>query len=291
MAEWYTYEGAVRIGVFGSVLVIMALFEAYLPRRELRFGRGSRWLANAGLIIIDTAILRFVMPVLAVGAALWAQQAGFGLLNMTGLWLGAQILLTVVLMDFFTYVQHFAAHKVPLFWRIHRVHHTDPDLDVTTAVRFHPLEIVLSMTYKIAIVVALGVPAWGVVVYELMVSACSLFNHANVSLPARVDAVVRRVFVTPDMHLVHHSTVQKETDTNFGSIFSFWDRLFRTYSQEPAAGKDAMIIGLEETQTAEPTRLGWLLMVPFRRFKPAPQKNTAGSEAHRGGTRSTTQPG
>ena len=260
-----SHEPALRFAAFAVVLAVMAGWEALRPRRPLAAKRLARWPNNAGLLVVDALILRLAFPLLAVGVALWAEQSGFGLFNMTSLPVWGEIVLTLLILDFAVWAQHLAMHKVPVLWRLHRVHHSDTDFDVTTAVRFHPGEIALSMLYKMALVALLGAPVAAVILFEILLNATALFNHGNVSLPGAAERIVRGLIVTPDMHRVHHSAVRAETDSNYGFNLSVWDRLFRTYRAEPAAGHDGMTIGLDQFRAAGETRLDRLLWQPFRR--------------------------
>ncbi|WP_093810487.1 sterol desaturase family protein [Stappia sp. ES.058] len=243
----------------------MAVFELALPRRELTLGRGWRWVTNLAIVATDTAVLRVVFPMAAVGIALWAGEEGIGLFAWLGVpfWLAAT--LGFVLLDFAVWAEHWASHKIPLLWRIHKMHHADRDIDVTTALRFHPLEILISMAWKAAVVVAFGIPAVAVLVFEVVLNGAAMFNHANVKLPVWLDRVLRMLIVTPDMHRVHHSIIRQETDSNYGFNLSVWDRLFRTYVDQPRKGHAGMTIGLAEYQTPEPAGYLWSLALPFRR--------------------------
>lgn len=261
-------EGQARFAAFAGVLLAMALAEALLPRRERERPRTGRWVTNLGIVVIDGLAVRLVFPVAAIGVAMIAAERGWGLFNVTN-WPGwLEGLIAFVLLDLAIYGQHVAAHKVPVLWRLHRVHHADPEFDTTTGIRFHPVEIVLSMVWKMAVVLVLGAPALAVFFFEVVLNATSLFNHANLKLPAWLDRVLRAVIVTPDMHRVHHSQIYRETDSNYGFNFSFWDRLFRTYRPQPEAGHEAMKIGLGDYPGEAPTRLWYALMIPFRGPRP-----------------------
>lgn len=257
-------EVALRLGIFAGIFACMALFEVLAPRRPLRYGRSRRWLTNLGIVVVDSLVLRVVFPMAAVGAAVWADFHGYGLFPALGVPVVMAGIISFVLLDFAVWLEHVASHKIPLLWRIHRMHHADPDIDLTTALRFHPLEILLSMVWKAGLVVALGAPAVAVLAFEAVLNGGAMFNHSNVRLPARLDAWLRRVIVTPDMHRVHHSVIQRETDSNYGFNFAFWDRLFGSYVPQPARGHDGMTIGLNEYQNAAPTGIVWSLLLPFR---------------------------
>lgn len=260
-------EALLRLTVFLVLFVLFAGLEALIPRRRPNQPRPRRWFTNLSLVILDTVALRvlaFVLPLLAAGAALDAGRMGWGLFNQLNWPLWAEGLLSILFFDFAIWMQHLITHKVPLFWRFHRVHHADRDLDVTTALRFHPVEILASMGLKIGLVYALGPQAVAVVLFEVILNGTALFNHSNLRLPLWLDRVVRLVLVTPDMHRVHHSVLRSEHDSNYGFALSVWDRIFGTYVAQPKAGHDAMQVGLE-WQDEKPSKLGWALMLPFRR--------------------------
>ncbi|GGE92962.1 fatty acid hydroxylase [Stappia taiwanensis] len=261
-------EATIRLLIFLGILLGMAAFEVLAPRRALRFGRQKRWVTNLAIVATDTLFLRVVFPAAAVGVAMWAAASGYGLFALLNapVWLAA--VLGFVLLDFAVWFEHWASHKIPLLWRIHKMHHADPDFDVTTALRFHPLEIIVSMLWKALIVVAFGIPVTAVLVFEVVLNGAAMFNHANVRLPAWLDRALRLVIVTPDMHRVHHSVVVRETDSNYGFNLSLWDRLFRTYTPQPEAGHDGMTIGLAEYQSDAPTGFAWCLALPFRKAVP-----------------------
>lgn len=259
------YESAVRLIIFVAVFVIMACAEAWLPRRRRIMDRTSRWLTNGALVIIDTIAVRVFVPVLAVGAANVASTGGWGAFALLGLPYWAEVVLAVIVLDLIIYVQHVVTHKVPMLWALHKVHHADRDFDVTTGVRFHPVEILLSMMLKVACIFALGLPALGVFLFEVLLNATAMFNHANLRLPKAVDRIVRLVLVTPDMHRVHHSVHNSETDSNFGFCLPFWDRLFGTYIDQPKDGHVEMTIGLAQYQDRRPVTLQWSLLAPFQR--------------------------
>lgn len=254
----------------GTFLLLFALFaglEAWAPRRMRAQSRMRRWPTNLAFTVLNTLALRalaFGLPLLAIGAALDAQTMGWGLLNRS-LWpVWLELLAAILILDLAIWAQHLVTHKVPLFWRFHRVHHADRDLDVTTGFRFHPVEILASMLVKVGLVYLLGPSALAVMVFEVLLSGTALFNHANLRLPAGVERTLRLVLVTPDMHRVHHSIYREEHDSNYGFALSLWDRIFRTYVPEPKAGHEAMTVGLE-WQDDKPARLGWALWLPFRR--------------------------
>jgi len=259
-----TTELAIRLAAFAGVFSAMALWELLAPRRPLAVGRSPRWPSNLGILVADVLAVRLLLPTAAAGVALVAAERGFGLFHVIGLpfWLAAPI--GFLALDLVIYGQHVMFHHVPWLWRLHRMHHADLDIDVTTGVRFHPVEILLSLVIKIATVALLGIPAAAVVCFEVVLNATSMFNHANASLPAWLDRVARLMLVTPDMHRVHHSVLRQETDSNFGFNLPWWDRLFGTYRAEPRAGHDGMTIGLPVFRDPGELRLDRLLTQPFR---------------------------
>ena len=260
MEAFGTSAELAAFGAIAAIFLLFALIEIAAPVRAAP--RGHRWLTNLTLFAIDTLAVRLVIPVLMVGAAALAAERGWGLLNGIALPDWAEVLLAILALDLALYVQHWATHRVPLLWRLHKVHHSDPAFDVTTAARFHPLEIVLSMLYKVAVVIALGLPVWGVFLFELVFTIATLFTHANFALPRMLEGAVRALLVTPDMHRIHHSALQRETDSNYGTLLSGWDRLFGTYTE---AAQGSLTIGLGHYQDSRPHRLGWSLLLPFRK--------------------------
>ncbi len=258
------FEGPVRLSVFAGIFILMAVLETAFPRKERTQNRSKRWVTNWSLVIIDTLALRVFVPILAVGFAGIATQKGWGLFNIwTGpIWL--ELILSIIILDMLIYAQHVASHHIPVLWRFHKVHHVDRDIDVTTGARFHPIEIVVSMAFKILCVIVLGAPAFAVFVFEVILNASAMFNHANVRLPLGVDRIVRIFLVTPDMHRIHHCVQMRETNSNFGFFLSAWDRLFKTYIAQPADGHDDMVIGLAEFQDDKPSSLWWSLLLPFK---------------------------
>jgi sterol desaturase/sphingolipid hydroxylase (fatty acid hydroxylase superfamily) len=257
-------ELVARIAAAAAVFAVMASWEVLAPRRPWSVGRWPRWPHNLGIVVIDALAVRILIPGAAVGAALVAAGNGWGLFHVAGLRLSIASLLGFLALDLAIYAQHVAFHKVPLLWRLHRMHHADLDIDVTTGLRFHPIEIVISMLIKIAVVIALGIPPVAVFAFEVVLNATSLFNHGNVSMPSWLDRAVRLIVVTPDMHRVHHSIEPRETDSNFGFNLPWWDRLFRTYRAAPRAGHDRMTIGLSTFRDPAELRLDRLLTQPFR---------------------------
>lgn len=257
-------EVTIRLGFFIGVLVTMALWEIAAPRRALTVSKAVRWANNLGLVIFNSFILRLIFPAAAVGVTVFAAEQGWGLLNYFEIAFPLAVLLSVVAMDFIIYLQHVLVHAVPALWRLHRVHHADLDFDVTTGARFHTIEIILSMLIKFATIVVLGPPVVAVVIFEVVLNAMAMFNHSNVRLPLGLDRVLRLLFVTPDMHRVHHSTEDNEANSNFGFNLSLWDRLFGTYIAQPRAGHEGMTIGIHTYR--DPKQVSWLpgmLALPF----------------------------
>lgn len=261
-----TNEVPLRLGFFFGVLAIMAVWELMSPRRHLQTSKPVRWSNNIGLVVLNSFVSRLLFPAAAAGVAVFTDNAGWGLFNILGapFWLATTA--SLLLLDFAVWLQHLTFHAVPVFWRLHRVHHADMDIDVTTGVRFHTLEIVLSMLIKFAVILLLGPPVVAVVVFEVILNATSMFNHANVHLPLAADRILRRVVVTPDMHRVHHSIEGDETNSNFGFNLPWWDRLFGTYRAQPRAGHQGMTIGLSTFRDARWSAwLPGMLAIPFRR--------------------------
>lgn len=256
-------RGVAFLVVFGS-LAVLELWSPRLERDELHGAlKSRRWFTNISMVILSSLVLRIIFPAAAVGAALWAEARGFGLLRLAGLDGFAGGVIAFVVLDFAVWAEHVASHKIPLLWRIHRMHHADTGFDVTTGLRFHPLEIVLSMIWKAAVVVALGPPVLAVLVFEIVLNAGSMFSHSNLRIAPRADCWLRRVIVTPDMHRVHHSTDLSETDSNYGFNLSLWDRLFKTYVSQPKSGHEGIAIGLSGYTASEAARLGRSLALPF----------------------------
>jgi sterol desaturase/sphingolipid hydroxylase (fatty acid hydroxylase superfamily) len=260
----FAAEPQLRLGVFLGVLAIMALWELLAPRRRRDIPRVIRWSNNLALVVIDTIVLRLTFPILAVGLAVMAQERGWGLFNFIDAPAWVAVLASVIILDLVIYLQHVMFHAVPALWRLHRMHHADLDFDVTTGLRFHPIEIGLSMGIKLAMVLVLGPPAVAVLIFEVLLNATAMFNHSNVRLPLVVDRVLRLVMVTPDMHRVHHSILPEETNSNFGFNLPWWDRLLGTYKAQPAAGHDAMTIGIEQFRTPRDQWLDRMLVQPIK---------------------------
>lgn len=257
------HEPLFRLAAFAGVLAVMATLEAVIPRRQSGISRTRRWTTNLALAAAGTLLLRFGVPLLATGAALEAERHGFGLFHWTGAPYAVAFLVSLVALDLLVYGQHVLFHKAGFLWRLHRVHHADPHVDATTGIRFHPVEILISMGIKMAAVAALGAPAAAVILFEVLLNATAMFNHSNVRIAEKADRLLRLFIVTPDMHRVHHSVYRDEHNTNFGFSISLWDRLFGTYRAAPRDGHIAMRLGLAEYPAPLPARLGWSLVNPF----------------------------
>ncbi len=260
-------DEVVRLSFFFGVLAVVAAWEVIAPRRPLTDSKPRRWVTNLSLVVIDTVVVRILVPVLPVGMALMAREQGWGILNAIMLPAWIKIVLAVVVLDFVIYLQHLLFHFLPLLWRIHRMHHTDLDIDVTTGNRFHPIEIVISSGIKVAAVALIGPPVAAGVVFEVVLNATSQFNHGNIRIPETVDRWLRLVVVTPDMHRVHHSVVARETNSNFGFNLPWWDRLCGTYRAQPERGHTGMIIGLKGFRDPALLTLPRLLLQPFLRTR------------------------
>jgi sterol desaturase/sphingolipid hydroxylase (fatty acid hydroxylase superfamily) len=257
-------EAFVRLGAFAGVFAAVATWEVLAPRRALGPGRAARWPGNLGVVVLNTLIVRAILPAGAVGVALAAEAKSFGLFNALALPVWVEVVIAFVLLDFAIYCQHVLFHAVPALWRLHRMHHADLGFDLTTGARFHPIEIVLSLAIKAAVVAALGAPAAAVLAFEIALSSTALFNHANVRLPEALDRVMRLLVVTPDMHRVHHSVLPAETNSNFGFNLPWWDLLFGTYRAAPMMGHEAMTIGIDAFRDERELRLDRMLIQPFR---------------------------
>jgi sterol desaturase/sphingolipid hydroxylase (fatty acid hydroxylase superfamily) len=259
------HEGAVRTGLLIGGFGVIAAWEGLSPRRALSSKLGGRWLTNIGLTLLISIFAGLLFPFIAVGVAVAAKAGGIGLLNWIAVPAWVAVPASLVLLDLSRYVQHITLHRLPVLWRLHRVHHSDLDCDCTTGLRFHPLEWLLTSSVHLLFVLLLGAPPLAVFIYETAVIVLALTSHANISLPLAADRVLRRMIVTPDMHLVHHSTIREESDCNFGVVLSTWDRLFHTYRAQPQAGHDNMAVGLVEWRDERCANLLWLLALPFIR--------------------------
>ncbi len=256
---------AIRLALFAGVFAAFALWETRKPRRERGYSRWLRWPSNLGIVALNTVVVRILLPGSAMGVALLGEERSWGLFNNVAVPAGVTLLLSVVLLDLAIYLQHIMFHAVPVLWRLHRVHHADLDFDVTTGSRFHPIEMLLSMGIKVGTVAALGTPALAVLMFEVLLSATALFNHANLQLPPAADRVLRWFLVTPDMHRVHHSAMPREANSNFGFNLPWWDRLFGTYRAQPEEGHRAMTLGIRQFRSSRDLRLDRMLLQPFVR--------------------------
>ncbi|MFZ1681498.1 MAG: sterol desaturase family protein [Rhizobiaceae bacterium] len=256
------HESPIRLSFFVGILVIMALWEVAAPQRRREIPRLLRWTNNLGVVVLDTLLVRLTFPVVAVGMAAIAQANGFGLFNVFAIPSWLAFILAVLALDLAIYLQHVMFHAVPALWRLHRMHHADLEYDVTTGLRFHPVEILMSMGIKLAVVAVLGPPAAAVLVFEVLLNATAMFNHGNIRLPGGVDRVLRLFMVTPDMHRVHHSIIPAETNSNFGFNLTWWDRLLGTYKAEPSHGQQGMTIGIEQFRTRRDLWLDRMLIQP-----------------------------
>ncbi len=278
------WDTTARIAAFFGIFGIMAIWEIRAPRRPKREPLRRRWITNMaivaldivllrgfGLLVANALFLRVLFPATAVATAVWAAEADFGLFNSTQALNGAAVpgllagAIAFVLLDFAVWLEHVVSHKVPLLWRLHRVHHADVDLDVTSGLRFHPLEIILSMGWKAGLVALMGAPVLSVLLFEIVLNGMAMFNHSNARIPDRIDRLLRLLLVTPDMHRCHHSIIRKETDSNYGFNLSVWDRLFGVYTDVPEKGHEGMTIGIAEHQDDRPASLAWSLIYPFRK--------------------------
>ncbi len=260
-----THEESIRLAFFIGIFAAMAIWELLAPRRQLSVSKTLRWTNNIGLVVLNTVLLRLLLPAAAIHMAMFAEHNGWGLLNYLALpgWL--EILIAIIVLDFAIWLQHVMVHAIPLLWRLHRVHHADLDYDLTTGARFHPIEIILSMLIKLAVIAVLGPAALAVIVFEIILNGMAMFNHGNVRLPKTLDRILRTLLVTPDMHRIHHSVEDDETNSNFGFNLSVWDRLFGTYRDQPRGGHEGMTIGIRGYRDVrDVSRLSGLLVLPFR---------------------------
>lgn len=254
----------IRLLIFILVLLACALWESNQPRKPLSCSKWQRWLNNLGLVGLNSIILALVMPVAALSAAMWSEQTRFGLLYWLDVPAYLAVPVAIIVLDVIIYTQHVLFHRIPWLWRMHRMHHADQDIDVTTGARFHPLEIIVSMWVKVGAITLLGAPALAVVIFEVLLNASAMFNHSNARLPLRADRWLRNVIVTPDMHRVHHSVIEREMHSNFGFFLSVWDRVFATYIAQPQQGHEQMKIGLNQFQRGREQWLDKMLTQPFR---------------------------
>jgi len=252
-----------RLGFFFAIFISMAIWEQVNPRRVLNTSKGNRWVVNLSITFIDAFIIRLIFPMAAIGIALIAQEQKWGLFNRIAMDGWAIGITAILLFDLTIYFQHVAFHSIPLFWRLHMVHHTDLDIDVTTGARFHPVEILLSMAIKMGVIILIGAPAYSVLIFEILLNGTSMFNHSNIFISPSIDRILRLLVVTPDMHRVHHSVIIRETNSNFGFNFPWWDRVFRTYKDQPDKGHADMTIGLANFRDAKRLTLPYILALPL----------------------------
>ena len=254
-----------RLGIFIGILIIMAVLEFILPRRNVDAKRQLRWTNNLGIVILDSIIVRILIPTTTIAIALYAQRLNFGLFNLISLPYLLTVVVSILLLDILIYGQHVIFHKVHWLWRFHRMHHSDTHIDVTTGIRFHPVEIIMSLLIKFAAIIIFGVPAVAIVVFEIILNATAMITHSNLYVPLKLDKFLRRVFVTPDMHRIHHSVHRFETDSNYGFNLSIWDRLFGTYIEQPQDKHENMLIGINQFREQREQMLDKLLTQPFRK--------------------------
>jgi sterol desaturase/sphingolipid hydroxylase (fatty acid hydroxylase superfamily) len=257
------YEAYIRLGFFFGVLLVMSLWELAAPRKQLTMSKSVRWLSNLSITFLNTFLVRVVTGFMGIKLAYIAADHKWGILSAFDMPEPLAGVISIVALDFIIYIQHVLFHMLPLLWRLHKMHHADLDIDVTTGARFHPVEILISIGIKMVSIAALGAPPWSVVAFEVLLNATAMFNHANAYLPLGMDRVLRLLVVTPDMHRVHHSPIIKETNSNYGFNLPWWDRLFGTYIAQPARGHIDMKIGLANYRDPKKLTLPWMLIIPF----------------------------
>lgn len=253
----------IRLYFFLWILLALMLFEFLFPRRDLHYSRKTRWTNNLSLIFLNSVLIRFVFPITLAGIALFTEERKIGAFNLFSGYMVIKTVLSIIILDLAIYWQHVLFHKIPLFWLIHRMHHTDLDIDVTSGLRFHPIEIIISTIIKVVVIVIFGMPVLSVIIFEILLNATSMFNHSNIFIPLNIDHYLRLFIVTPDMHRVHHSIFREETNSNFGFNLACWDRIFKTYHAQPKVGHLKMTIGLETFRNIKYLNLPWLLIIPF----------------------------
>ncbi|RJR22476.1 MAG: sterol desaturase family protein [Desulfobacteraceae bacterium] len=256
-------EAAIRFAAFFCIFFLVAFFEVLYPRRKRSLTRLKRWFENIGLVAIGTLAVRLTIPVSAAAASAWVTQQGWGLFSLLEIPFWLSVVISIVFLDFIIYLQHVMFHAVPTFWRLHMVHHADLDFDLTTGIRFHPIEIIISMVIKLGSIAVLGAPPQGVIIFEILLNGTAMFNHGNLFIPRNFDGFLRMFLVTPDMHRVHHSVFPNETNSNFGFNLPWWDRIMGTYKAQPSMGHDGMTIGLNQFRDPKVLHLLWMLIAPF----------------------------
>ncbi|SOB57064.1 Fatty acid hydroxylase superfamily protein [Pseudodesulfovibrio profundus] len=257
------YEPYIRLGAFFIILIAMGVAETLWPRRVLDAPKAKRWFSNVGISFVSAGLVRLLLPLVPTVLALYCTEQGWGLLNILEVPYWFAFILSVLILDMLIYGQHVAFHYYPILWRLHRMHHADINIDASTGIRFHPIEIFLSMVIKLVSILVLGPPASAVLTFEVLLNGSAMFNHANVFIPIRTDATLRQFLVTPDMHRVHHSTHRREYNTNYGFCFPWWDRMFKTYTAQPAEGHTGMKIGLNIFRDSRYHGLFSMLRIPF----------------------------
>lgn len=260
---FFQYESYIRLGTFLGLFSLLMVWEVASPKRKLLELRRFRWFSNIGLIVTSSILIRFIIPTAAVGVALHTETNDLGFLNYFDLSTTAQFIIAFILMDLSIYFQHVMFHALPVFWRFHRVHHSDLDCDITTGLRFHPFEMVISILFKFVIIISIGAPVIAVVCFEIILNAASMFTHSNIKIPLNLEKLVRWIIVTPDMHRIHHSINENETNSNFSFFISIWDRLLGTYIHAPRKGQENMEIGLQNFRQPKWQNLRWLIYLPF----------------------------
>jgi len=256
-------EWLIRLAFFSGIFLIIGFVELLVPRRSLTTSKKSRWFTNIGIVLINTVLLRILLPAGAVGISIWIGHLGWGIFNLIPWPFWSEVVLTVIFLDLVVYIQHVMFHALPVLWRLHMMHHADMDFDLTTGTRFHPIEILISMGIKAGAITLLGAPAIGVLIFEIILNGVAMFNHGNFFMPLSVDRVLRLLVVTPDMHRVHHSVFPSETNSNFGFNLPWWDRLFGTYRSQPMKGHEQMTIGLNQFREPSLLTLPRIIALPF----------------------------
>jgi len=256
-------ETVLRFAAFIIVFILVAVAEIRVPRRRLLLSKVRRWFTNLIIVALNPLVVTLIFPIFPIGMAVLALDNSWGLLNFLSMPYWLKVTVGVVLLDLAVYTQHVLHHVIPVLWRLHMVHHADMEIDVSTGLRFHPIEIIVSMAIKLSVVAALGVPPLAVLVFEVALNTTSMFNHGNIRIPCRIDKVLRLLVVTPDMHRVHHSVNVDETNSNYGFNLPWWDRLFGTYRAQPHKGHAEMMIGLASFRNPQKLTLPHLLIMPF----------------------------
>lgn len=259
-------EQNIRLGVFLGLLVFFGILEFLFPLAKRRAGRLSQWFTNMAMTIINTLSMRLILPIIAVGVAGYASENGYGLFNMVAIGYWPTFIVSLLLLDLLIYGQHVLVHRVPMLWRLHRMHHSELGLDVTSSVRFHPIEIIFSMLIKMAFVLMMGIPVVAVIFFEIILNALALFNHSNIKIPKSLEKLLRIIFITPELHWIHHSEIVNETNSNYGFNLVIWDKIFSTYIDKPTLSYDQMRQGLTEFGFEKPLNLIELLISPFKNY-------------------------